>query len=80
MDEGRMLMLILKIIAVLLGLAFTMFGYFISFRKKYNLINGFEADFKAGRKNEEYAKRVGMVEFVVGIAILITGIALIIFA
>ena len=73
-------MLILKIIAVLLGLAFTMFGYFISFRKKYNLINGFEADFKAGRKNEEYAKRVGMVEFVVGIAILITGIALIIFA
>ena len=73
-------MLILKIIAVLLGLAFTMFGYFISFRKKYNLINGFEADFKAGRKNEEYAKRVGMVEFVVGIAILIAGIALIIFA
>ncbi len=73
-------MLILKIIAVLLGLAFTLFGYFIYFRKKYNLINGFEADFKAGRKNESYAKRVGMVEFVVGIAILIAGIALIIFA
>ena len=73
-------MLILKIIAVLLGLTFTLFGYFIYFRKKYNLINGFEADFKAGRKNEDYAKRVGMVEFVVGIAILIAGIALIIFA
>ena len=73
-------MLVLKILAVLLGLAFTLFGYFIYFRKKYNLINGFEADFKAGRKNEDYAKRVGMVEFVVGIAILIAGIVLIIFA
>ena len=73
-------MLVLKIIAVLLGLAFTLFGYFMYFRKKYNLINGFEADFKAGRKNEDYAKRVGMVEFVVGIAILIAGIALILFA
>ncbi len=73
-------MLVLKILSVLLGLAFALFGYFIYFRKKYNLINGFEADFKAGRKNEDYAKRVGMVEFVIGIAILIAGIVLIIFA
>ena len=73
-------MLALKITAILLGLAFSLFGYFIYFRRKYNLINGFEADFKAGRKNEDYAKRVGIVEFVVGIAILIAGIALIIFA
>lgn len=72
-------MLVLKIIAVLLGLAFTLSGYFIYFRKKYNLINGFEADFKAGRKNEDYAKRVGMVEFVLGIGILIAGLALIVF-
>ena len=73
-------MMVLKVLAVMLGLAFLLFGYFIYFRKKYNLINGFEADFKAGRKNEEYAKRVGMVEFVVGIAMLIAGVALIIFA
>ena len=72
-------MLVLKIIAVLLGLAFTLFGYFIYFRKKYNLINGFEADSKAGRKTEDYAKRVGMVEFVLGIGILIAGLALIVF-
>ena len=71
--------MVLKIIAVLLGLAFTLFGYFIYFRKKYNLINGFEADFKAGRKNEDYAKRVGMVEFVLGIGILIAGFVLIVF-
>ncbi len=72
-------MLVLKIIAVLFGLAFILFGYFIYFRKKYNLINGFEADFKAGRKTEDYAKRVGMVEFVLGIGILIAGLALIVF-
>lgn len=73
-------MLVLKIVSVLLGSAFALFGYFIYFRKKNNLINGFEADFKAGRKDENYAKRVGMAEFVLGIAILIAGIVLIIFA
>lgn len=72
-------MLVLKIVSVLLGLSFTLFVYFIYLRKKYNLINCFEADFKAGRKNEEYAKRVGMVEFVIGIAVLVAGIVLIIF-
>ncbi len=73
-------MLALKIILVALGAAFALFGYFIFFRKKFSLINGFEADLKAGRKNEEYARRVGIIEFVLGIAILIAGIALTIFA
>lgn len=72
-------MLALKIISVALGAAFTLFDYFIFFKRRYSLINGFEADLKAGRKNEEYARRVGMIEFVLGIAILIAGIALIIF-
>ena len=71
-------MVVLKVLAVVLGLAFLLFGYFIYFKKKYNLINGYEADFKAGRKNEEYAKRVGMIEFVVGIAMLLAGVVLII--
>ena len=73
-------MIVLKMIAVLLGLAFTLFGHFIYFKKKYNLINGFETAFKTKRKNELYAKRVGMIEFVIGIAFLIAGILLIIFA
>lgn len=73
-------MIVLKGLAVVLGLAFLLLGYFIYFKKKYNLINGFEADFKDCRKNEEYAKRVGLVEFVVGIALLVAGIALILFA
>lgn len=73
-------MIALKIIATLLGLAFTLFGYFIYFKKKYNLINGFETAFKAKRKNELYAKRIGMIEFVIGIAFLIVSIVLVIFA
>lgn len=73
-------MVVLKVLAVMVGLAFLLFGYFIYFKKKYNLINGYEADFKAGRKNEEYAKRVGMIEFVVGIAMLLAGVVLILFA
>ena len=70
-------MLLLKIVAVLLGLAFAGFGYWIRFRKKYSLINGFEADFRAGRKDEAYAKRVGMTEFVLGLVLLAVGLALI---
>ena len=73
-------MVALKVLAVMVGLAFLLFGYFIYFKRKYNLINGYEADFKAGRKNEEYAKRVGMIEFVVCIAMLLAGVVLIIFA
>ena len=49
-------MIFLKVLAVVLGLAFLLFGYFIYFKKKYNLINGFE------------------------IVLLITGVALILFA
>ncbi len=49
-------MLFLKIVLVILGLAFTLFGYFIFFRKKYSLINGFDEAFKLGRITETYAK------------------------
>ena len=71
-------MLTLKIVAVLLGAAFTLFGYFIYFRKKYDLINGFEDNLKAGRR-DGYAKRVGIIEFSVGIAFLAAGLALVVF-
>jgi len=72
-------MLALKIIAVILGLAFSLFGYFIFFKKKYSLINGFNEDFKAGRKDESYARRVGIIEFIVGISLLLVAVILIIF-
>ncbi len=73
-------MLALKIIAIILGLAFALFGYFIFFKKKYSLINGFEEDYKAGRKTEDYAKQVGLAEFMVGVAILIAAAILLICA
>ena len=72
-------MAVVKVLTVVLGLAFVLFGYFIYFKKKYNLINDFEAEYKAGRKNEEYAKRVGMIEFVFGIVLLTAGLVLIVF-
>ena len=73
-------MLALKIILVIVGVAFTLFGFLIFFKKKYSLINGYIADYKAGQKDENYAKRVGIVEFTVGIVILVASVFLIILA
>ncbi len=70
----------LKIIAFLLGLAFLLFGYFIRFKGKYGLINGFEADRRCGRRDESYAKKVGTVEFVLGLILLAAALLLMIFA
>ena len=60
-------MLALKIIAPVISLAFLLFGYFIFFRGKHDLINGFAEDLKAGRRTEKYARRVGLTEFIIGI-------------
>ena len=72
------LMIILKIILITVGVALVMFGYEIYFQKKYNLINGFEEDYKNGRKTESYAKKVGLIEFVLGIVLALIGICVII--
>ena len=72
-------MIAVKIIAVVLGLAFVLFGYFIYFKKKYHLINDFSEDYKAGRKDEQYAQKVGLTEFIIGIVLLAVGIILIVF-
>jgi len=69
----------LKIIAFIVGISATLMGYFIFFKGKYSLINGFEEDYRAGRKTEEYAKRVGAVEFAAGIAMLAAAAALALF-
>ena len=67
-------MTLLNIILITVGVAFTTFGYEIYCQKKYNLINGFEEDYKAGRKTELYAKRVGLVELIIGIILILFGI------
>jgi len=69
----------IKIIFIASGLAFLLFGYFIYFRKKYNLINAFEKDYIAGRKTTRFAKRVGLIELIIGIVLLVIGIILIVF-
>ena len=71
-------MIVLKILTLLLGVAFTAFGYLIYFRKKYSLINGFEEAYRSGRKTEAYAKRVGLVELVLGIVLLLVAALLIV--
>ena len=70
-------MTLLKIILIALGATFSIFGYLIYFKKKYNLINGFEANHKAGRKTESYARKVGLIELLLGIAMLLVGFYLI---
>lgn len=67
---------LLKIMLMTLSVVFTTFGYKIYFQKKYNLINGFEEAYKAGRKTKQYAKRVGLAEFIIGINLILFGICI----
>lgn len=64
---------LLNTILILVGGAFITFGYLIYFKEKYNLINGFELDYKSGRKTESYAKKVGLVELIIGIILVVIG-------
>lgn len=72
-------MIIVKILSALLGIVFLLFGYFIYFRKKYNLINGFEEEFKNGKKTQKYALVIGLTEFIVGIFLLVISSLLFLF-
>lgn len=71
-------MTLLKIILLALGVTFSTFGYLIYFKKKYNLINDYEANRKAGKKTESYARKVGLIELLLGIALLMVGLYLIV--
>ena len=75
-------MTLLKIILIVLGATFSIFGYLIYFKKKYNLINDYEANRKAnrkaGKKTESYARKVGLIELLLGIALLMIGLYLIV--
>lgn len=71
-------MALLKIILISLGATFSIFGYLIYFKKKYNLINGFEENYKDGSKTESYARKIGLIELLLGVALLMVGFYLII--
>lgn len=67
---------ILKYLCFGLGCVFSWFGYMIYVKKQYRLINGFEIAFKQGRKTEDDAKRVGKMELIIGVLLLLVGIYL----
>ena len=67
-------MKVLALILALTGLGFLYFAYKIYFKKSYNLINGFDKDYKKGLKDENYARRVGKIYFIIFIAIEILAI------
>ena len=71
-------MTLLKIILIAIGATFSTFGYLIYFKKKYNLVNDYEANRKAGKKTESYARKVGLIELLLGIALLMVGLYLIV--
>lgn len=70
--------IVLKIILIILGATFITFGYEIYFKKEYNLIDGFKEDYKADRKTKLYAKRVGLLELIIGIILILFGVYVII--
>ena len=69
-------MLILKILLFILGTVFSIFGYLIYFRKKYSLINSFNLDILYKRRDTSYAKKLGLIEFVLGLVLIILAIIL----
>lgn len=73
-------MLAFKISLMLVGFLFFIFGYFIYFKGKYNLINNFNEDKKNQKYDENYAKRVGLIEFIGGLIIFTLGVCTLIFS
>ena len=73
------MMHILKIIVFVPGVTFCLFGYLIVWRKKYNLINDFKARKKVGSQKDADAIRIGQVELILGIGLLVLFVLLMIF-
>ena len=72
-------MLLLKIIIFALGITFSTFGYLIVFKKKFGLINDFEARKKVGSRTDADAMRVGKVALTLGAGLLVLFVLLLIF-
>ena len=69
----------LKIILFVIGITFAVFGYLIVFKKQYGLINDFKARKRAGSQKDADAIRVGQVELILGIGLLVLFVLLMIF-
>ena len=69
-------MLLLKIIILALGITFSVFGYLIVFKKKFGLINDFEARKKVGSRTDADAIRFGKVALSLGAGLLVLFVVL----
>ena len=72
-------MIAFRFVLIFVGITLAIFGFFIYFKGKYNLINNFEVDKKNLKYDDRYAKRVGSIEFFGGLIISVLG-ALMFFA
>ena len=72
-------MLVLKLIILALGITFSVFGYFIVFKKKFGLINDFEARKKVVSQTDADAIRVGKIALTLGVGLLVLFVLLMIF-
>ena len=68
-----------KIILFVLGITFAVFGYLIVFKRQYGLINDFKDRKKVGSRTDADAFRVGQVELILGIGLLVLFLLLMIF-
>lgn len=67
-------MFVLKISMMLIGILFIFFGYLIFFKSKYYLINNFIEDKNRKKLDDNYAKKVGFIEFTGGLVTLTLGV------
>ena len=70
---------LLKIILFVIGITFCLFGYLIVFKRQYGLINDFKARKKVGSQKDADAIRIGQVELILGIGLLVLFVLLMIF-
>lgn len=68
-------MVFLSIVTLFIGVMYTWMGAFICFKGHYGLIANYIADEKAGRFDAAYARRVGWIWLVSGVACLLAGVA-----
>ena len=70
---------LLKIILFVIGITFCLFGYLSVFKRQYGRINDFKARTRAGSQKDIDAIRVGQVELILGIGLLVLFVLLMIF-
>ncbi len=63
-----------SIVLVVLGIFFALSGFQVYFRRMYSMINNFDRIKLRYKSPESYARRLGMIQFVGGVAELIGGV------